>query len=220
MIVAISVEKCNLHIRIALKALLIIGTSPRMLMLGLMLPTMFLSMWISNTATASMMVPIVEAIVMELDLETTKKMDGSMNQEIQQRNKQSMREMLFLSVAYAASCGGVGTLTGGGPNIVLKGMIGTLFGSQTPINFASWMAFALPTVIVNLLLCWLWLQVYFIGVPWSKSMVNVGSQETIKTLLVKKYAELGPITFQQVAVLVHFSILVALWFFREPRFIN
>ena len=53
-----------------------------------------------------------------------------------------------------------------------------------------------------------------------KSMVNVGSQETIKTLLVKKYAELGPITFQQVAVLVHFSILVALWFFREPRFIN
>ena len=187
-------------------------------MLGFMITTMFLSMWISNTATTSMMVPIVEAIVMELDMEITK--EGSMNLEKQQRNKQRVREMLFLSVAYSASCGGVGTLTGTGPNLVLKGMIGTLFGSQTPINFASWMAFALPTVIVNLLLCWLWLQAYFIGVPWSKSMVNVGSQETIKTLLVKKYAELGPITFKQVAVLVHFSILVALWFFREPRFIN
>ena len=184
-------------------------------MLGLMLPTMFLSMWISNTATTSMMVPIVEAIVMELDMEITK--EGSMNQERQARNKQRVREMLFLSVAYSASCGGVGTLTGTGPNLVLKGMIGTLFGSQTPINFASWMAFALPTVIVNLLLCWLWLQIYFIGVPWSKSMVNVGSQAAIKKLLEKKYAELGPITFQQVAVLVHFTILVALWFFREPR---
>ena len=53
---AISVEKCHLHQRIALKALVTIGTSPRLLMLGLMLPTMFLSMWISNTATSSMMV--------------------------------------------------------------------------------------------------------------------------------------------------------------------
>ena len=55
---AISVEKCHLHQRIALKALVTIGTSPRLLMLGLMLPTMFLSMWISNTATTSMMVTI------------------------------------------------------------------------------------------------------------------------------------------------------------------
>ena len=66
---AIAVEKCNLHQRIALKALITIGTSPRLLMLGLMLPTMFLSMWISNTATTSMMVPIVSSIVTELDQE-------------------------------------------------------------------------------------------------------------------------------------------------------
>ena len=62
LIVAISVEKCSLHTRIALKALITIGTSPRLLMLGLMLPTMFLSMWISNTATTAMMLPIVDAV--------------------------------------------------------------------------------------------------------------------------------------------------------------
>ena len=98
--------------------------------------------------------------------------------------------------------------------------MGTLFGSQTPLNFASWMAFSLPTVLLNLFLCWAWLQVYFIGLPWRRSMVTIGSQAAIKKLLVKKYAELGPITFQQLAVLLHFTVLVALWFFREPRWVE
>ena len=155
----------------------------------------------------------------ELDQEIRKRLgEENLNEEKQEKNKQKTRVMLFLAVAYAASCGGVGTLTGTGPNLVLKGMIASTFGSGTPINFASWMAFALPTVLVNLFLCWLWLQVYFIGFPWQKSAVNVGSSKVIKTMLREKYAELGPMTFQQIAVLVHFIVLVGLWFFREPRF--
>ena len=216
LITAISVEKCLLHQRIALKALTTIGTSPRLLMLGLMLPTMFLSMWISNTATTSMMVPIVEAIVIELDTELSKESHG-MAESVRAGNRQRVREMLFLSVAYAASCGGTGTLTGTGPNLVLKGMVGSLFGGATPLNFASWMGFAVPTMLINLFLCWSWLQVYFIGLPWKKSLVNVGSKSAIKKLLDKKYSELGPMTLQQVSVMTFFSILVALWFFREPR---
>ena len=216
LITAISVEKCLLHQRIALKALTTIGTSPRLLMLGLMLPTAFLSMWISNTATTSMMVPIVEAIVIELDTELSKESHG-MAESVRAGNRQRVREMLFLSVAYAASCGGTGTLTGTGPNLVLKGMVGSLFGGATPLNFASWMGFAVPTMLINLFLCWAWLQVYFIGLPWKKSLVNVGSKSAIKKLLDKKYSELGPMTFQQVSVMTFFSILVALWFFREPR---
>merc|ERR1712226_689829 len=66
MMVAIAVEHSRLHQRIALKFLLLVGTSPRLLMLGFMLPTMFLSMWISNTATTAMMVPIVNAVLAEL----------------------------------------------------------------------------------------------------------------------------------------------------------
>ena len=84
------------------------------------------------------------------------------------RSGSRVREMLYLAVAYAANTGGVATLTGTGPNLVLKGMLGAMFGSSTPLNFASWMGFALPTAMVNLLLCWLWLQLYFIGWPGKR----------------------------------------------------
>ena len=183
-----------------------------------------------------MMVPIVEAIVIELETELSKDANG-MNEsvragtkctylrrvklvlsQVRAENRQRVREMLFLSVAYAASCGGTGTLTGTGPNLVLKGMVSSLFGGATPLNFASWMGFAVPTMLINLFLCWSWLQVYFIGLPWKKSLVNVGSKSAIKKLLDKKYSELGPMTFQQISVMIFFTILVALWFFREPRY--
>ena len=65
---AISIEKCNLHRRFALNSMRVIGTSPRLLMLGFMIPTAFLSMWISNNATTSMMIPIMEAVLVEMEL--------------------------------------------------------------------------------------------------------------------------------------------------------
>lgn len=219
LMVAISVEQCGLHQRIALQALLTIGTSPRLLMLGFMLPTAFLSMWISNTATTSMMVPIVEAVLVELDLQRVAR-DGDEGQRrgLDEVGRRKVRELLYLSVAYAANTGGVGTLTGTGPNLVLKGMVGTLFGSSTPLNFASWMAFALPTVLVNLLICWLWLQLYFLGLPGKRNALAFGDKDAIRGVLQKKKEELGPVTFHQMAVLTLFIILVFLWFFREPRF--
>ena len=88
------------------------------------------------------------------------------------KKRRTIRVMIYLSVAYAANVGGTGTLTGTGPNLVLKGMLSTLFGNQTPINFASWMAFAVPLMLVNLLQTWMWLQLYFMGVPWKKNKVG------------------------------------------------
>jgi len=215
LMVAISVEMCGLHRRIALKALLRIGTSPRLLVLGFMLPTAFLSMWISNTATTSMMVPIVEGVLLELEQQMER--EGEANTKI----KSKVRVMLYLAVAYSANMGGVSTLTGTGPNLVFKGMVSTLFGTSTPINFASWMGFALPTVMVNLLILWCWLQIYFIGFPGlKKSSFSIGDQDGIRKMLLKKYEDLGKVTFRQKAVLCLFSILVLLWFFREPRFIT
>ena len=215
MMVAIAVEHCGLHQRIALKFLLLIGTSPRLLMLGFMLPTMFLSMWISNTATTAMMVPIVNAVMKELNKQENSNPAHRANPENQRR----IKVMIYLSIAYAANTGGTGTLTGTGPNLVLKGIVGTLFGNQTPLNFASWMGFAVPTMLVNIFLCWIWLQFLYLGPPWSsKTRLHFTNPESIKRILKQKYEELGPLNFHQIAVLTNFVILVCLWFFREPRF--
>ena len=229
MMVAIAVEHCELHQRIALKFLLLIGTSPRLLMLGFMLPTTFLSMWISNTATTAMMVPIVNAVMAELnsknnimgnrDESQDNKEDIQPIDQAQQEDRRKIKVMIYLSIAYAANTGGTGTLTGTGPNLVLKGIVGTLFGNSTPLNFASWMGFAVPTMLLNILLCWFWLQILYLGPPWSsKSKLHFADKKLIKGVLQKKYKELGPLNFHQIAVLTNFIFLILLWFFREPRF--
>ena len=220
LIVAIAVEHSGLHQRVALRFLMAIGTSPRMLMLGFMLPTMFLSMWISNTATTAMMVPIVEAVLSEINEDSnlsTIAEDEQVKKDILKK-KRKVRVMIYLSVAYAANTGGTGTLTGTGPNLVLKGMLSTLFEGQTPVNFASWMGYAVPTMLVNLFVCWIWLQIFFLGLP-GKEKLQIGDKSKIKKILKKKYQELGPITFHQVAIFINFMILIALWFFRDPQFI-
>ena len=165
-------------------------------MLGTMLTTMFLSMWLSNTATTAMMVPIVSAVLKELDrddigggrggvasavsLDTVTVDDtddedaanasrgnedgindvesASTSSDAGSDERTNMRHMIFLSVAYAANTGGTGTLTGTGSNLVLKGVVAEMSRSS-PINFANWMLYACPMVILNLLICWLWLQV-------------------------------------------------------------
>jgi len=190
-------------------------------------------MWISNTATTAMMVPIVEAVLAEINtenddtaLETIKEDEEVLDAQKQSTTKdeaakkaRKIRVMIYLSVAYAANCGGTGTLTGTGPNLVLKGMLGTLFHGSTPINFASWMGFAVPIMLVNLALTWAWLQIFFMGVPWGKNKMDIGDKTSLRRVLREKYEDLGAMNFHQCAVLFFFSILILLWFFRDPQFI-
>ncbi|XP_051960862.1 solute carrier family 13 member 5a isoform X1 [Xyrauchen texanus] len=199
LMVAVAVEHWNLHKRIALRVLLIVGVRPALLMLGFMGVTAFLSMWISNTATTAMMVPIVQAVLEQLnntadqdqtpppeseEKNTEKKTDTqvvlnghsfSLESDTEKHNREEEERLkickgLTLCVCYAASIGGTATLTGTGPNLVLMGQMNQLFPDNPDvINFASWFGFAFPNMIIMLIMAWLWLQVVFLGFNFRKT---------------------------------------------------
>ncbi|KAK3927108.1 Protein I'm not dead yet [Frankliniella fusca] len=256
LIVAIAVEHCNLHKRIALRVMMLIGASPRRLMLGFMIPTMFLSMWISNTATTAMMVPIVSAVLDELKA-TDKKANGELpvaaaaagrprqvrtrslpapppttpsswdaenadggKGKLPRPNQESVA--YYLGVAYAANIGGTGTLTGTATNLTFKGLYESLFPNLHGLNFANWMLFNVPLMLINAIVAWLWLQVLFMGLfrkSSGKQKQTPEQLEAIEELIATKYRELGDMTFHEGSVLFLFLVVVVLWFFRAPEFI-
>jgi len=137
---AVTMEKWGLHKRIALKIMAVVGTSPNRLVLGFMLATAFLSMWISNTATAAMMLPIALAV-------------GEMFRPQDTEGPYEFGIALMLGVAYSASIGGIATLIGTPPNAVLAGAASELLGYE--IGFVQWMGVGLPITIIMLPLTWI-----------------------------------------------------------------
>ncbi|XP_050692843.1 solute carrier family 13 member 2-like isoform X2 [Eriocheir sinensis] len=288
--VAIAVEHCNLHRRIALRVILLVGQSPRSLMAGFMFTTMFLSMWISNTATTAMMVPIVDAILVELyssrevnentthtiemdmsiapakssqmDLVQQDASDYSKSEKVepypsldnlstittvanpstkyQKENEalsttgvtttppdstsRALRDMCFLATAYSANIGGTGSLTGTGPNLVVKGVLASSYSEPTGLNFLTWMMFNVPGMLICVILAWVWLQIRYLGLFRKKTElaqeVPEERKRAVKQFVEQKYRDLGPVRFQEVVVLVLFIILVFLCLFRAPDFIE
>lgn len=139
-LLAVTMQRWNLHKRIALRIMSWVGTSPNRLVLGFMLATAFLSMWISNTATAAMMLPIALAV-------------GELFRPPEQRGVFHFGVALMLGVAYAASLGGIATLIGTPPNAVLAGAASEMLGRE--IGFLEWMAVGLPVTAIMLPAAWL-----------------------------------------------------------------
>uniref|UniRef100_A0A667YLY9 Solute carrier family 13 member 5 n=1 Tax=Myripristis murdjan TaxID=586833 RepID=A0A667YLY9_9TELE len=248
LMVAVAVEHWNLHKRIALRVLLFVGVRPALLMLGFMGVTAFLSMWISNTATTAMMVPIVQAVLEQLNNYSEVEIPQILSSEEQvspadadmvvtfldaeveaARRKEAAERMrmckgMTLCVCYAASIGGTATLTGTGPNLVLKGQMNQLFPQNGDvINFASWFGFAFPNMILMLTLAWLWLQFVFMGFNFKKTW-GCGSVKTEKEIAAynvirEQHRQLGPMSFGEMSVLGLFILLVVLWFTRDPGFV-
>jgi len=145
--IAVTMEKWNLHRRIALRTILLVGISPGKIILGFMLATAFLSMWISNTATAMMMVPIALAVIKQ----TTEFIEKNGMKGINTSPGEfKFGTALMLGIAYSASIGGVATIIGTPPNTFLVGFIENNYDQQ--ISFASWMAVGLPLCAVMLTL--------------------------------------------------------------------
>jgi sodium-dependent dicarboxylate transporter 2/3/5 len=195
-ILAISIEKWNLHKRIALHIIQFVGTDVSKIILGFMIATAFMSMWISNTATSVMMLPIGMAIIAQLRDHPGTEINENL----------IFGKALMLSIAYSASIGGVATLIGTPPNLVLAGVVQEIYGIE--ISFAQWMMFGLPLSLVLLGICWVYLTKF--AFTFKKEKFKAGESE-IKDLLKK----LGIMSYEEKIVSLVFFMTAFLWISRS-----
>lgn len=153
---ATAFEKWGLHRRVALIILRAIGMAPHRLILGFMVATAGISMWVSNTATAMMLLPIGLAVASQAGLDAGPR---------DKREAFTFRTILMLAIAYAASIGGMATLIGTPPNLIFAGQVKRLFPELGDVGFMQWMLFALPLAAVYLTLAWLLLAYGLMRVP-------------------------------------------------------
>ncbi len=194
--IALAMERWNLHKRIALNIILFVGTDTRMIVLGFMVATAFLSMWISNTATAMMMLPIGIAIVTQLS-------DFDGKGTLERDDKFGMA--LMLGIAYAASIGGLATLIGTPANAILAAIVMKVYAIE--IAFSQWMLVGLPLATFLLLVCWFYMV--RIAFPLQKKRAAVGKKEIQKQLRL-----LGKISFEEKAVGLVFLFTALAWVSR------
>ncbi len=194
-ILAVAIERWNLHKRIALYIIKVIGSKASYLILGFMLATAFLSMWISNTATTVMMLPIAIAITNQI---------FEQNQDNHETNTY-FSKALMLSIAYSASIGGISTLIGTPPNLVLAGVLENLYNIK--IGFFEWMTFAFPVSMLLLFICWK----YLTSIAFKlKNLKFVNGKDQIQKMIDK----LGQLSYEEKMVGVVFLIAALGWIFR------
>ncbi|MCA9271330.1 MAG: SLC13/DASS family transporter [Planctomycetales bacterium] len=201
-LIAETLCRCKLDRRIALLIVHSVGVRPSRLVGGFMAATALLSMWISNTATTMMMLPIAVSLLGLLDARPKETGDSSDDESYS-----TLATSLLLGVAYASSIGGLATLIGTPPNLVLAGYVKSTYDVE--IGFGRWMAFAAPLSLLFLVLAWLLLTKILFR---ADHLTLAGGREIIGRELQK----LGPVTFYQWAVLSVFTATALAWMLREP----
>jgi solute carrier family 13 (sodium-dependent dicarboxylate transporter), member 2/3/5 len=199
--IALALEKHKLHERIALNLIRLTGTSGNGIILGFTLATAFLSMWISNTATAMMMLPIANSVV-NLIVK-----DSSRPFEIENKSERNFALGLMLSVGYAASLGGIATIIGTPPNVVFVGLLNEFFGLK--ISFAQWFIIGFPVAMLLII------STYFI-ITTVLFKNNLSQIEGSEALIKNRLDSLGKLRKEEKLVLVVFSLTAFLWMFQQP----
>lgn len=194
-LVALAIQKWHLHRRIALNILRVIGHSPGRILLGFMFASAFLSMWISNTATAMLMVPILLSIIQKLE-----HVNG-------QEKARHFSIGLLLSIAYGCSLGGIATLVGTPPNLSFARILHIYFPEAPEISFASWFFFAFPVTLVLFVVVWGYL--YLIFVRGGNKLRNIEKED-----LAREHRRLGRMGYEEKVLGGLFATLALLWFFR------
>jgi len=193
--IALTMEKWMLHKRIALWIIRIIGGGPSRIVLGFMAAGSFLSMWISNTATAVMMVPIGLAIIIQME------------EKFGVKDTHNFTVALMLGIAYACSMGGLATLVGTPPNLSFARIFEITFPNAEPIAFGQWLIMGFPLTLIMLGIIWILLTKLFFRIP-ARLKVD-------RAVVDKEYGELGPISFEEKCVLIIFFLTAILWVFRK-----
>jgi sodium-dependent dicarboxylate transporter 2/3/5 len=194
-IIALAIERCHLHHRIALQVLHRVGTSPHSLTLGIMGTTAAISMWVSNVATTLIMLPIALAVL-----------DHAQSQGYD--TKKGFGTALMLMVAYGASIGGIGTPVGTPPNVIFLGAFTKLFPEAPQIGFLRWMLFGVPTAILLTFVAWTYLS--YVAFPYS-----VAGWHANKEFLRERLQALGPMSAAEKKVALLAATTAFLWIFRE-----
>ncbi len=196
-LIAIAMQKWNLHRRIALNIVSSVGSSPKRLVLGMMLATGLLSMWVSNTATAMMMTPVGMAVI-----QNSRQDSGS-----GMRTRDNFSIAMMLAIGYSASITGLSTLIGTPPNAIFRGQLEVLYGRQ--IDFVDWMLVGVPVSVCLLTLCWFLLTRVFFRME-DADVDNPAARRHLENEL----AALGPITPEENRVVWIFAAVAAAWILR------
>lgn len=194
-LVALAIQKWNLHKRIALYILKIVGSSPSRILFGMMAGTAFLSMWMSNTATVMLMMPIMMSIIAKLEDKNEKK------------SLYHFSIGLLLALAYSASIGGIATLVGTPPNLSFARIFDIYFPEAPEITFTNWFFFAFPISVVIFFLTFLYLK--FVFVRRNQNLKSLSRQE-----IKDEFKDMGPVIFEEKVLMASFTVLALLWFFR------
>lgn len=193
LILAQAIQVSNLHKRLALNTVKLIGTNPVRLVLGFMIATAFLSMWISNTASVMVMMPIAISII-----------DKTAEKITDKKLIKKLGLSLLLGIAYAADIGGMATLVGTPPNMVFVEMYHSLFPDLPPVGFTEWMLMGLPISIIFIFTGWLLMTKVIFRFPAFKLFEN-------KDLIKDELKQLGKVKQDEWVAGIVFGIAVLLW---------
>lgn len=195
-LLATAIEKWNLHRRIALNIIKLTGTGANRIILGFMLATAGLSMWISNTAATVMMLPIATSVITLLIRDEDAKGKGVRNFSL----------VLMLSIAYSANVGGTATLIGSPPNVLMAGILEAQYGIT--VSFLDWMKIGLPFSLIMLAI------IYQVLVKWMYPN-KISKFDQAATVVSNQLKVLGAPTVQEKRVLIVFISTALLWVFRQ-----
>jgi len=194
-ILSLALEKWNLHLKIAFKTLMLFGSKPYRILLGFMFTSSFLSMWMSNTATAVLMLPIALSVI--------KEMETIYGKEAMKRFKVG----LLVGIAYACSIGGITTLIGTPPNLAFAAIFKSMYPHAAEITFSTWFVFGLPIYIILLA------SSSFIVYRLFPAKFSNG--DSFRKYISKQNDDLGKVNYEQKRILVLFTLFALLLIFKN-----